>query len=355
MKPGIFLFLTKDNLLSYLTSFQGRLPFHIVDVEKIEEVNEYSNNNYLFRIILVSGDTYYLKQAQPHNRRSMLEGKPQAINSARAIGEVSLLRFLKSHWGKDTVPRVYFFDRRNYAFLMSDVSQHGKLLINEFSKNRVHPELARVLGKNLGLLHALTYKKPNAVAIDRRYEKFMKGFFYNYYWGFAARKLVGRSAVDGFYRQVARAPQAIIWGDPVHRNIFVKPDGKISCIDFDHTVEYDPMHDLGVLLAHWVWMAIRGNKRIKAQSEKFLVECSRAYWQAWRKQTKLTTQEKAEMLKRLPKWMGIYLLSRTDGKSGSYFKKSPAWEKRIRQLSISLFRGQDNDLTKRMKRLILEV
>lgn len=355
---GKLFLLNVENVRGYLELVRFRMPFSIKDIKKIEEVGEYSNNNFLFRLFIrKKGRTelFYIKQAQPYNRRSLLEGKPIAIPTSRAAGEVVILERLESLWGKDVVPHVFWYDHQNRILLMSDVGKSGKFLINEFSDNRVHPELGNKIGKLLGKLHATTYKTRVSAGCDRVYQQYMYRFFFNHHWGYAARRLVSTQRVKKFYQSVEEAPFSIIWGDPVYRNVFVKPNKKISCFDFDHTVKYDPMHDLGVLLSHWIWMWLKGNKKVSQEAEKFLTTCSQAYWREWERQPKLMPPEKSAMLERLPGWMGIYMLSRTDGESGSYFKKWPAWEKRIRQFGIQLIKKQRNSLTSRLRRLILEV
>ena len=350
-----YLLLNENNLHQYLINSKYRLPFLINALIKVEEVNEYSNNNFLFRLCVRKGKKniyFFLKQARPYNRRSFKHGKPVPIDPWRVMGEVALIKRLEKLWGRGAVPHVYFFDRQNFAFLMSDIGHNGKLLIDEFVKNSIYPQIGKTLGRYLGKLHTATYKIKGKAGIGREYEQFMLGYFYDRHWGSGVRKFFPKQKVRKFYQTVKKAPFCVIWGDPVYRNIFVKPKGKISCIDFDHTVKYDPMHDLGILVAHWVWMWIKGNKKIKVEAENFLTSCSRAYWSVWKKQFFLTKKEKVAMQKRLIGWIGIYLLSRTDGKSGSYFKKWPAWEKRIRQLGIQLFKDENNALTRSLKHLL---
>ncbi|MFH1235342.1 MAG: aminoglycoside phosphotransferase family protein [Parcubacteria group bacterium] len=347
--------LSLSNVGKYLIQQKRRLPFRVRSIRTIEEVAEYSNNNYLFEIATSSGDKkkrYYLKQAQKYNKRSVEEKKPIFIHPARILGEIHLIKRLEKLWGRTVVPRVFFSDATNYVFLMSDVKGTGKYLIYEFAKNRVHPKIGKTLGRYLGKLHATSYCPRGMCGVDPNYQRFMLRFFYNKHWGHGVRKFFPPHAVGTFYRKVTRVPSSIIWGDPVYRNIFVHSQERISCIDFDHAVLYDSMHDLGVLVAHWVWMWVKGNKKVKHDSEKFLTSCTVSYWRQWKKQPKLTLGEQTAMRERLLKWIGIYLLSRTDGRSGSYFKPWPAWEKRIRQLGIQLFKGEKNALTIKLRHLL---
>ncbi|KKW00749.1 MAG: hypothetical protein A2898_05200 [Candidatus Kerfeldbacteria bacterium RIFCSPLOWO2_01_FULL_48_11] len=324
-------------------------------IRTIKEVAEYSNNNYLFEITVSRSGIqkrYFLKQSQQYNKRSAQLRKPITIPPARILGEIHLINRLEQLWGRTTVPHIFFYDTKNFVFLMSDIKAKGKYLIDEFAKHRVHPEIGKTLGRYLGRLHATSYRPHGTCGINPDYQRFMLRFFYNKHWGYGARKFFPSRMVGSFYREVNKVPATIIWGDPVYRNIFIRGKERIGCIDFDHAVLYDPMHDLGVLTAHWVWMWIKGNTKLKYDSEKFLTSCTASYWRQWNKQPKLTAKEQTAMRERLLQWIGIYLLSRTDGRSGSYFKPWPAWEKRIRQLGIQLFKGGENTLTARLKKLL---
>lgn len=348
-------FLTLDTVVEYLEKKSRYLPFDIGAIEQVEEVDEYSNNNFLFRLHVRKGKKiihYFLKQAQPFNRRSLKAGKPFAVPPSRVRGEVFLIRRLQDLWGKQTVPQIYFFDRTNYAFFMSDVSKHGRLLIDEFLKGRVHPEISAVLGRHLGKLHASTYKIRVSIGSDKDYADFLRKGFFNAHWGYGVRKFFPASFVDRFYRDVQKAPHSILWGDPVYCNIFVKPRKKVGYFDFDHAAKYDPMHDIGVLMAHWVWMWLNKNKKLAKDSEKFLQDCWRAYWSQWKTRQKVSIEELHVMQQRALRWLGIYLVSRTDGKSGSYFKKWPAWEKRIKKFGNELFGEQDSERVKLLKDLL---
>jgi len=333
--------LQESNIKDYLKLRASVVPFAIKNIKKIELVEQYSNSNYLFKLFISKPKSiYYLKQGWIYNRRSELQNKPFPVDPTRILGEVKLIRLLSTIWDKDCVPQVYFLDRKNYAFLMSDVSKTGKLLIEEFNHNRVHPEIAKKLAVYLAKLHTLTWKTKTTAGCSRRYTKFMKEYLFKYHWGYGANKLLPFNNVSEFFSEVENTASSIIWADPIYRNIFVKPEGKLALVDFDFTIRYDPMADVAILLSHWVWMLLKGNKEVSKDCHKFIKTFSSSYWPVWIKVHKISNQTMQQMKLRTDKWIGIYLLSRTDGKSGSYFKKWPSWEKRIRQLGIKLFNGE---------------
>jgi 5-methylthioribose kinase len=346
--------LNVENIPAYFKAVKYRLPFSVDEINRIEEVGEYSNNNYLFRITIKNKkhkNIYYLKQAQTYNRRSVVQGKPFWVSPGRMGGEIKLLGRLQKLWGDGVVPGIYFYDQRHHIFLMSDVAGKGKILIEEFARNKVHPEIGATLGGYLGRLHATTYKNKESSGASNDWCKVMVGFF-DTHWGHGVRQHFPHHEVQSFYEEVCSAPTSIVWGDAVHRNVFVKTGRRVGLIDFDHTVRYDPMVDVGMLLAHWTWMWLKGRAKISRESEKFIRSFSTAYWKPWVKQSKLTNRERSDMRHRLPRWIGLYLVSRVDGKTGSYFEEWPAWERRIRKLGIELFGERQTSSTKSYLRLL---
>lgn len=353
-----FMRLGVDNLPTYLEHIRAQLPFSFRSLRRIEEVGEYSNNNFVFRLMVGHGKRavlYYLKQAQPYNRRSVQQGKPIAVHPGRMGGEVKLLRRLARLWHPETVPHVFFYDLRHHVMLMSDVGRGGKILIEEFAHDRVHPEIGKLLGTYLGKLHASTYKTRETTGTSRVWHDRITQWLFGVHFASGAHKHFSHREVGKFYKEVNNCPFSIVWGDPVHRNIFVKPKAKVGLVDFDHTVKYDPMLDVGMLLAHWVWMWLKGKPRVSRDCEVFLRQFSRTYWNAWRAKHKLTSVERSAMYNRLTRWIGLYLLSRTDGSSGSYFKKWPAWERRVRHLGLVLFAERRNPLTTMLAKLIVSL
>lgn len=335
---GKCLTLTVENISTYLGS-RSRLPFKVKNLVQIKEVSEFSNNNFVFSLKTKSGSKfkyYFLKQAQAFNRRSLQQNKPIAVHPGRIRGEKDLIVLLSSLWSKQSVPKIYFYDAKNYILLQSDISVRGKLLIKEFEHNRVHPEIATTLGKYLGKLHASTYVTKTRIWLEPEWHRTMSWFF-NDYLSFGARKLLGNKVVNKFYSDIKASGKSQIWGDPVYRNIYVKPKGKVSCVDFDHTLPFDPMIDVAMLLSHWVWMKLKSNSKVSKASDMFIGEFIKSYWTQWQTIRALDSSVSRKMSSRLSRWLGLYLISRTDGISGSYFRSQPKWEAQVRKLGVSLF------------------
>ena len=348
--------LTNNNIADFiLKKARLKLPFEFTEIKKRDEVSEWSNSNYLWRLVLKTktGErTLYVKQAQEYNRRSVERGKPVAVDPKRICGEYQLITFLREIWGRGYVPEIYYFDPRSCVTVMSDVSRGAKLLVEELEKDRLHPELGKIFGSLFGKLHSQTYGSRFECCGSQSWQKQLDQFFQQHI-GLGIRKLVSDKAVDVFFQEVHASTYSWTWGDAVHRNIFVraKPrrgETNVSMVDFDHAARYDPAVDCGMLLAHWYWMGLK-NEELKAQSKKFIKD----FWVAYEREFlnkvpplrirggegELRNDIKG-IKKRANRWIGLYLVSRTDGKGGSYFAKWPEWEKKIREEGIELFLGK---------------
>lgn len=326
--------LNSQNLPDYLRKIEPNLGFKIDKIISAVEFDQYSNNNFLFKVECETDSgtkKLFLKQALPFNKRSQKRGEPLAIDPKRMFGEVKIIRLLANLWGESFVPHIYYFDEKNMIMVMSDVSEGGKLLIEEFNQNRVHPELGSLFGTLFGKLHSKTYQIKEIYAGSTDWYKRMIWFLEDHI-GDGIKKFVAEKLVAEFFQKSERAPHSVIWNDPVYRNIFVKKD-LVSVVDFDHTINFDPAVDNGMFLAHWVWMMLKGNKKLTQDCQKFIKDYIQSY--------KMEMPKSDEILQRSLCWMGIYLVSRTDGTSGSYFKDNPIWEAKIRQTGIDLFNGKD--------------
>lgn len=327
-----------------LQTARPKMSLDLQEILERDEVSKYSNNNYLWRMRVRTArgeETVYVKHARGHNRRAWQKrGRYLATDPDRICGEYRLLTHLQRAWGKGYVPEIYYFDPAHSVLVMSDVSRNARLLVEEFERGRVHGDLGKVFGKLFGVLHSSTYGAREDYCGSVKWREQLTWLFETWF-PHGIRKHVGAREVRAFYTAVAHAPHSWVWGDAVHRNIFVRERvtrewPRVSMVDFDHARTYDPALDAGMLLAHWGWMSVKSPK-LQKESAKFM----RDFWVAYARefQKRKLGGELPALRARTQKWMGVYLVSRTDGRSGSYFKDFSAWEKRIRQLGIDLFRG----------------
>lgn len=341
--------LGQHNIQPYL---EGRLKkiraFNGSHITDIIEVTDYSNANFIFKITVQTASdrrSLFLKQAQRYNKRALRQGQKISIHPNRIVGEHQLLRLLQQLWGAQHVPEIIFFDRANHVLLLTDVGQGKKLLINEFAAGRLYPHLGKQFGLLFGRLHGTTHGKRWEYAGSQKWKNQLFRSLIHGYWGTGVKRHFKPAVVTTFLRQVQVAQPSVIWGDPVYRNIFVNQKN-FTCVDFDHTHAFDPAFDNGVFLAHWIWMMAKGNQRLTKDAEKFIRQYLKAYQSTLIDQG-VSTDHVATIMNRTLRWAGYYLISRTDGYSGSYFKQWPAWEKRVRQLGIDLFGEQYRTATSR--------
>lgn len=346
--------MTKESILAlgdipcFLKEKLCSKDFKVYKVIERGEISKYSNNNFLFWAICKTNKgkkNFFIKQTWKYHKRSLLPGKKKVrVNPERVEAEVAFIKYLGQIWGKKYVPEVLYFDSKNHLFVMSDVGMGGKLLIEEFENNKVHPELGKLFGRLFGLLHRETFGgRKKFEAVGKRLDDMDR--LLNSHFSFGIRKYVDNKIVDDFYKLTKKTKPCTIWSDPVYRNIFIKKDGP-SFVDFDHALNYDPALDNGILLAQWAWMTLKRNKKLEKDSQKFISDYIKAYLKELKKNKKISPDYIEGILERTLKWMGLYLVSRTDGKSGSYFKDHPAWERRIRKLGLDLFSQKDNKVKK---------
>lgn len=321
--------------------------FKIYEIVERGEVSKYSNNNYLFWAVCKTNKgekKFFIKQAWKYNKRSLLIPGKKRISVApeRVNAEVAFIKYLGKIWGKKYVPEIIYFDSKNHLFVMSDVGEGGELLIEKFKKNKVYPDLGNDFGKLFALLHRKTFGgRKKFEAVGRRLADMNRLF--DYHFSFGIRKYQEKRAVDDFYKTAKKLNPCTVWSDPVYRNIFVKKSSP-SFVDFDHVLNYDPALDNGIFLSHWAWMMAKGNKKLEKDCQKFISDYFQSYLKEIKKNKKMGSNYIEGILQRTLRWMGIYLVSRTDGQSGSYFKNYPAWEKRIRKLGLDLFSQKDNKI-----------
>jgi 5-methylthioribose kinase len=348
------LILTEENIKDFLLKEVGpHLDYKIKEIKECDEISRYSNNNYLWRVkaVLDNGKEkiFWIKQARKYNKRALSLGKKRLVDPLRICGEIKMIQLLQKIWGKEFVPEIYYFNSLYCVAVMSDVSKGGKLLIEEFEKDKIHPELGSLFGRLFGALHGMTYGHNIDCCSSEKWRQQLYNFF-DKHLGLGIRKFVPAKKVNLFYRETKRATPAAIWADPVHRNIFVKKDGRVTMVDFDLAISYDPAFDNGMFLAHWVWMSLK-NKKLNIQSQKFIKDYWQSYISQLKKNRKIDKIKLAEIRERTIKWLGIYLVSRIDGKSGSYFKQWPDWEKKIRELGVGLFIGNISEEARKINNL----
>ncbi|MFC1663444.1 aminoglycoside phosphotransferase family protein [Patescibacteria group bacterium] len=333
-----YLSLSVDLIPEYFNSrLANHLPIKLRKLRSVELVTQYSNNNYLFKLGVGSNQSQqflYLKQAQRYNRRSVLRGRPQYVAPQRIEGEVDVLRQLRKIWGPNVVPEVLYYEKKFFALIMNDVSSN-KLLIDEFTDRHTHPEIATRMAILFGQLHSSTWGTNKQYITSKSWYKVLTKFLTTHY-ATGVKKFVSLDKVNKFCNSSLQHRHCLIWGDPVYRNIFVKPKGQVTFIDFDMALRGDPAFDVGLLISHWLWMLLHRSAGVRRGARQFI----KTFFPIYRKNmlTRISQDEYSKLLYRTGKHAGLYLVSRTDGDSGSYFADWPAWESQIRKLGLEMFK-----------------
>ncbi|MFA6322433.1 MAG: aminoglycoside phosphotransferase family protein [Candidatus Buchananbacteria bacterium] len=334
------ILLSENNIIKYLKKqVFPALNFKIKRIIFVKEILSFSNANYLFEVKVTTSQgekKFVLKQAQPYAKRMLRQGIKKYISPNRVTGEVKMLKFLSQLWGKKYVPEILFYDRPNSIFLMSDIGSDFKLLVEEFDHGRVYPQLGKLLGELFGRLHGSTYGLKKEFNPNRAWRDYLIDSLIHQSFSSGLKKHLGDKVVNNFLVSAEKSKFCVTWVDPVFRNIFVS-NNSAGFFDFDFSCSYDPAFDSGVLLAHWLWMTLKGDKKIRRDAKKFIMDYDKYYGPAFLAEKKGTAKDLKKIRERTRRWAGMYLVSRTDGVSGSYFKDYPAWEKRIRKLGINLF------------------
>lgn len=243
--------LNKENIKDYfIGNVVPNLPFSL-DLEtpqEYQEITEHTNVNFLFRVsfksINSSISSLILKHAQ-----DWVKVKPEIeFESDRNSTEGKVLTIFRDIWGEGSVPKVYYQDYNNNVLVLEDFGRDCLVLASEFDKNVVHPEVADVLGERLGILHASTYGGNETVRKNQEEDSF-KEYFTNF--KMAGAKKVNEKATIDLIESGREVTEALIWGDPVPKNILISKKG-IHFIDMEGSLQWDPAFDFGHAAAHWL-------------------------------------------------------------------------------------------------------
>jgi len=284
-------------------------------ITKIIEVQKNSTVDFVYQITVKIRNTVknvYLKKYQEYPSGAWRQKKFMnfKIDPRRMSNEVKVINLLATLWGKDKVPQILYQDKKKSFIILSDVGANGEILSDELGKNKVHPEIGKVLGELLGKLHGTTYGKYKKWGESKSWEKSLH--WVSHLWLTQnIKKFIAPEKIELFLRQSDHVKRSLIWGDAISKNIFVKTRGGVSCIDFDYSQIYDPAYDVGTLLAYWQILEIIGNKRVKKETNKFISDFQKAYNATLTKHHILKI-DRVAILKRAQQWRGIKLVNLID-------------------------------------------
>lgn len=322
------ILLDITNLRDYLLNLKA-LPIQITSIGKIEELSD-GNNGFVFKAKLKTNQgqkQVVVKQGRPYNKRVWQTGKILPTAPERTAYEAAVFQYLEKLWGTGFVPKVYYVDKKNFAFISEFIGDASQLLSQQLDAKKIEPGLGTILGHLLGKLHAGTRAPRSRPKLPDDGGYLIKALdYYTNRYLFAAQKEGLGKAARSLYTASRQTNKSLCWVDPVTRNIFTKK-GKPILFDFEDFQLFDPAWDLGLLLSSWTIIALDSNKKITGRAMLFF----KNFLHAYKKEFRAKNQENLQMiLARSLGYQGIYLLSRVSGQSGSYYSKNLALEKKIR-------------------------
>ena len=338
--------LSEKNIPGYLLKTVDKdTEMNIKKVGAVREITKYTNSSFVFKANCLTDSgrqIVYLKYSGDYNKR----GKEFRTEPVRTVVEGEKIKLLKILLEPGLVPHIVYIDYKNLVMVSLDIQGNKKILVEEFDQDKVYPGLAGKFGEFFGTLHGKTYNTP-AVFNDTAWQRRIYNKWPDWLMTGPSQHLP-KKTISQFLRQSEKATKALVWGDPVSRNIFVD-NRSFSVLDFDFTMHFDPAMDPGMFLAQWAMKMLENKKKVATDCQLFIKRFLKSY-STTLKQYQVPLKEINDILKRAEIWIGVYMVSRTDGESGSYFEKWPDWEEKIRKTGLALISGQSEQAANQLRR-----
>lgn len=313
-----------------------------VVIEKIDEVDDYTNSAFIFRFWLTEPkrEIIYLKQTRGKSKR-----KDYSLPAHRIHWEAESIKRFTEIVGKKIAPDILYLDGTNNVLVIEDVLSGGELLIDAYKRGNLRPDLGPKFGSIFGKLHGQTYGLAEDYFNNPDWYKLLtEGVFYQHYLvGF--ENFFGKDAVEKIMNESRGTTHAFCHMDPLMKNIMLHPS-TFRIVDFEQATKWDPAYDIGSLLMPWA-IAILSERRCE-NSKKFIQECLDAYRKELEKNG-LPQEEINNILKRALRFTATTMLHHTWGKDVFDFLKQE--KEKIRNEVIPLLKNQATDFSNAMRTL----
>lgn len=296
---------------------------------KYEEITENTNVNFIFKIRISSDEKekiLFLKQARNYTKKS-----GQKFNPERIFYEFKALIKFEKILGKDIVPHVYFFDHDNYVMIMSDIKDGGELLDDIFNQGDLCIRVALRYGSTVGKLHSATYDLEETIR-DVQAEREVKKFMLEIFKTAGARKF-DEKAVNELLHDSSEVKTSILGVDFTSKNIFVIGND-IRFFDFEGVFRGDPAFDIGHALSDYF---LRAENSPNLWNDVLIV--INDFIKGYRRSFDIVNDDWKNLEKRAVKYLGMFMLHRSDGISKFRFLSESA-KKKIRKHAVYFLRGK---------------
>jgi len=331
--------LCVDNIKDYIQKIKTHLPFKIERIISVDEIpSGFCNVNYVFRIDIDANDgekTVYIKQARPYVK---IDSKMR-FSPDRICYEYKTIKIIAKIIGQEVVPRVLYFDRKNFVMVMEDLKRDGEVLAIELKNGLIKPEIGKKFGKLLGILHGKTFGKNIVI---RNYKKDKEMFEFNYNFRTSGARKFDENSVERLVNESKRFKKSLIISDLASKNVFVEGDN-VRLYDFEGAHFGDPAWDVGFILGHFILEVVH-----RPQISKDVKELIKNFMKSYRLkmlECNINPDYIEGIEERATKFMGTTILHRVAGgvKGGKrVYKKYIAEEnlQKIIDVGLILLKGK---------------
>ncbi|MFA6550721.1 MAG: phosphotransferase, partial [Candidatus Gracilibacteria bacterium] len=261
--------IKKEHIGNYLISYPNS---GIEKVGAIEEVAENSGSCFIFKVKIFIDKkprNIVLKMADDY-----LKIDPSfKLSPKRLAWEYEALKYFSKISSPRYFPEVLWYDSANYVLVMEDIKgKDGLLLKNEIDEGRLHPEIIKDLADFFADLHLASYKQPHIINIqsDKNFSDhwlaFLRTEVVDKFYTVGARKVSLASIVEDLLNKSRQAPQAVIWMDPLPKNIFVHGNS-FKLIDFETVAVWDIAWDPAIFISEWIIKSASKDRKVSDEAQ----------------------------------------------------------------------------------------
>lgn len=252
------------------------------------------------------------------------------VDRQRGGNEAAILCFLDGCLGPLRTPRLRFFDAGSAILGEELIAGESLTYKDELLAGRSHPEISKALGAALSELQRLD--PPDTLSGDGPRALF-DGLRLDAYYRVSAQRLAEHrdSLFDLIADTLAASPRTFVHGDLTPKNVLVTDDTPVL-LDWEVVHVGDPAFDLGMLTAHLLLKAIRGNAKGGVEP---ILEDAREFWVAY---------EGPASRRRALRHTGAIMLARLYGKSPVEYLVSPTAREQAYEVAERALSGDVDEI-----------